>query len=59
VLGVKEHGMKERKIVQIASIQDGLAVLCNDGSLWKVEYVVRTKKWEWTLISESGPKSFE
>jgi hypothetical protein len=51
--------MKERKIIQIAPMQDGLAVLCDDGSLWKVEYLVRTKKWEWTLISESGPKSFE
>jgi hypothetical protein len=53
--------MKERKIVQIAAMQDGaIAVLCDNGSLWKVQWLQRTGgKWEWTLISESGPKSFE
>jgi hypothetical protein len=34
--------MKERKIVQIAAMQDGaIAVLCDDGSLWKVQWLQR------------------
>jgi hypothetical protein len=47
---------KERKVVQIASMTgDSVMILCDDGSLWQLQWTTRTQKWEWSLVSLSGP----
>jgi hypothetical protein len=47
---------KERKVVQIASMTgDSVMVLCDDGSLWQLQWTTHTQKWEWSLVSLSGP----